>query len=67
MTRIQRDDCDAHHRGSAAFLIAYTPDGKRVVDALLPALRDPSPYVRNNASRVLAAMAHDHPEIAWQA
>ena len=57
-------DARARHRAHAAFLLAHIASGDRVVEHVLPAIRDPDGLVRNNALRVLAAIAHDHPEIA---
>jgi hypothetical protein len=55
---------DDDRRAAAAFLIAHLHDGNEVVAELLPALRDPSAGVRNNAMRVLQDIAHNHAEIA---
>lgn len=55
---------DEDRRAAAAYLIAHLHDGNEVVAELMPALRDPSSAVRNNAMRVLQDIAHHHPEIA---
>jgi hypothetical protein len=55
---------DEDRRAAAAYLIAHLQDGNEVVAELMPALRDPSSAVRNNAMRVLQDIAHHHPEIA---
>lgn len=47
----------ADQRALAAQVLAYAPDKRDVVPALLAALRDPSPEVRNNAVRALAVIA----------
>ena len=64
LLRILHRAKDEDRRAAAAFLIAHLPDGNEVVAELLPALHDPSAVVRNNAMRVLQAIAHDHGEIA---
>lgn len=49
-------------RASAAFLLAYSKDGKRVVDGLLGGVADPEDIVRNNVMRVLGDIAEYHSE-----
>lgn len=51
------------HRAAAAFLLAYSKDGKSIVERLVPSVRDTSDLVRNNALRVLGDIAEFHPEI----
>jgi hypothetical protein len=62
LIQILHEDPDAQHRAYAAFLLGFTQDGARVVKELIPACRDPSALARNNAMRVLAAIARFHPE-----
>lgn len=64
LVAVLREDLRAAHRGAAAFLLAHLASGPRVVEYLLPSIRDPDATVRNNAMRVLALIALDHPEIA---
>ena len=64
LVEILRTDRDAKARAAAAFLLAHIADGKRVVDLMLPSIDDESELVRNNAMRVLALIANDHPELA---
>lgn len=63
LAELLRRDRDPRRRGLAAFLLAFTTDGARVVRELAPACRDASPFVRNNALRVFAEMARHHPEV----
>jgi hypothetical protein len=60
---VLREDRNATHRADAAFLLAHISSGTRVVELMLPAIRDASPLVRNNAMRVLALISEHHPEI----
>jgi HEAT repeat protein len=56
---------DAEHRAIAAQIIAYAPDVRAVIRDLIDAQRDPSPNVRNDATRallIIAAYAQQHPE-----
>lgn len=58
---------DSGQREIAAMVLAYAEDKRSVLPALLAAVRDPSPGVRNNAVRalgVLASYAQDRPELA---
>lgn len=63
LAQILSGDARPDHRAAAAFLLAHLPDGARVVELMLPAIRDPEPRVRNNAMRVLAMAAMKDPEI----
>jgi len=56
-------DRDEGHRATAAFLLAFTKDGERLVKELASACKDPSSLVRNNALRVFAETARHHPEV----
>lgn len=49
-------------RASAAFLLAYLKEGRKVVGYLVDRIKDPSDHVRNNALRVLGDIAEFHPE-----
>jgi len=55
------DDGDENHRGAAAYLLAYGADRAEVVAALVPAIRDSSGLVRNNAMRVLVMLQEGAP------
>jgi len=59
---VQRDK-DAQHRAYAIFLLGFTSDGARIVRELIPSCRDENANVRNNAMRVFAEMARNHPEV----
>jgi hypothetical protein len=63
LVRILHEDRDVDHRGSAAFLLAHMRAGQDLVRELLPALRDPSELVRNNAMRVLSDVADHYPAL----
>lgn len=63
LATVLREDRRDEHRADAAFLLAHISSGPRVVALMLPAVRDPSTLVRNNAMRVLALIAQDHPEV----
>ncbi|MGZ7079486.1 MAG: hypothetical protein ACXVJT_08750 [Thermoanaerobaculia bacterium] len=57
---------DAGHRALAAQVIAYAPDVRTITADLLEAMRDPSPDVRNDATRALLAIAtysRQHPDV----
>jgi hypothetical protein len=64
LAAVLRDDNRRDHRAAAAFLLAHIASGERVVELMLPAIRDPDEIVRNNSMRVLALIADGHPEIA---
>jgi hypothetical protein len=64
LVAVLREDKRGPWRAAAAFLLAHIASGERVVELMLPAIRDPDPVVRNNTMRVLALMADNHPEIA---
>jgi hypothetical protein len=64
LATILRDDKRFVYRARAAFLLAHLASGDRVVQLELPAIHDPEELVRNNALRVLAKVAMNHPEIA---
>jgi hypothetical protein len=63
LVQVLRESGDEIARGAAAFLLAHLADGARVVELMIPAFRDPSEHVRNNAMRVVAMIATHHPEI----
>ena len=63
LAAVLREDRRAVHRAAAAFLLAHLPSGERVVELMLPSITDPDALVRNNAMRVLAMIAREHPEI----
>jgi len=64
LVAIVHRDTEAQHRAFAIFLLAFTVDGARVVREIVPACKDESSLVRNNALRVFAETAHHHPEVA---
>jgi hypothetical protein len=64
LAAIVHRDRDPQHRAFAIFLLAFTSDGARVVRELEPACKDESSLVRNNALRVFAETARNHPEVA---
>lgn len=53
-------DADPRRRAAALFALAYSPDGKLVVEASLNALRDPAEEVRGAGLQVLADVALYH-------
>lgn len=63
LAAILRDDFDEAHRAAAALLLAYQSDGADVVAQMVPAFRDSSSLVRNNAMRVVMDIAFYHPEV----
>jgi len=54
--RVLRESVDETERAIAAYVIAYAPDKKQILDDLLYAMRDPDDGVRNNAMRSLAGV-----------
>lgn len=63
LVQILRDDADVERRAHASFLLAYLPDGDRVVTEMVGATGDASSLVRNNAMRVLSEIARLHPDV----
>lgn len=63
LAEILTGDRRAEHRAAAAYLLAHLTSGPRVVELLLPAMRDPHELIRNNATRVLGMIAERHPEV----
>lgn len=63
LARVLHEDADEFDRAWAAFLLAHADDGARVVAAEVASFRDPSSLVRNNAMRVVALIAANHPEV----
>lgn len=63
LVAILHRDRDRQHRAFAAFLLAFTTDGARLVRELTPACKDADSLVRNNALRVFAETASHHPEV----
>ncbi|MGO9096497.1 MAG: hypothetical protein ACLQGV_14905 [Bryobacteraceae bacterium] len=53
-------------RIAAAWIAGYTPQDKAQIAALLGAVTDPNPIVRNNSIRVLAVLAFHDPNVARQ-
>lgn len=64
LIEILNKDKRADYRASAAFLLAYLPNGKKVVSALVDRIRDPDQVVRNNVLRVLGDISELRPEFA---
>jgi hypothetical protein len=52
-----RESSDSTHRAAAAYILAYAPKKKAVLNDLQFALQDPDPAVRSNAIRALEAIA----------
>lgn len=63
LAEILSRDADADHRAAAAYLLAYMADGPALVELMLPAFRDSSALVRNNAMRVIADISFHHAEV----
>lgn len=57
LLRVLRHAPEPADRATAAFLLGHLTDAQEIVDALLPCLRDPSSWVRNNSMRVLAQIS----------
>jgi hypothetical protein len=64
LAHVLRADRDPVKRAGAAFALAHAPDGARLVALMLEAMTDDSALVRNAAMRVLADIAHRHPDLA---
>lgn len=66
--RVLLEGKDPDARAAAAFLLAYAPTRDQAVGALLKAVRDPSPEVRNNVLRVLfkAQEGAERPVLPYQ-
>ena len=62
LASILSKDRRAEYRASAAYLLAYLKDGKKVVGYMADRIKDPEDLVRNNALRVLGDIAEFHPE-----
>lgn len=60
---ILKTDKRADWRAAAAYLVAYSKDGKKVVSMLVDRVKDPEPQVRNNALRVLGDIAEFHSDL----
>lgn len=54
LVKILKQDKDPQKRAAAAFLLAHIKDGQKLIEILIPSMRDPDPGVRNNVMRVLA-------------
>lgn len=66
LRQVLRSSSDSSHRALAAQVMAYGSDRQNIVRDLVPAVRDPSSVVRNNAMRALALIAlhaREHPEL----
>jgi len=62
LAKILKESGNDDYRASSAYLLAYLKDGKKVVDYLSDAIKDPDDLVRNNVLRVLGDIAEHHPE-----
>lgn len=62
LVEILAKDKRADYRASAAFLLPYMTDGRKIVAPLVERVQDPDPIVRNNALRVLGDIAEFNPE-----
>lgn len=62
LVEILKNDAAFDNRASSAYLLAYLPDGNKVISYMVDRIRDPSDLVRNNVLRVLGDMADGHPE-----
>jgi len=58
---VLRDSSDARQRALAAEVLGYVKDKQSVVPDLVAAMRDPSPDVRNNATRALVVFSRFSP------
>lgn len=63
LVEIQAGDQRPEYRAAATYVLAYHPDGKKVVSQMVERVRDPDELVRNNALRVLGEIAEFHPEL----
>ena len=66
LENVLKNSMNAEHRATAAQIIAYSLNRKKVVDDLLSAIDDPDETVRNNATRALSILAGYitmHPEL----
>ncbi|MCA9750741.1 MAG: HEAT repeat domain-containing protein [Gemmatimonadetes bacterium] len=59
LVRVLRYASEPGDRATAAFLLGHVESAQEIVDALLPSIRDPSSWVRNNAMRVLAQISRE--------
>lgn len=62
LSEIISKDKRPEFRASAAFLLPYETDGKKIVPLLVERSRDSDPIVRNNALRVLGEIAEFYPQ-----
>lgn len=66
LRRVLRESRFPLQRALAAQVLGYLPDKRVAIEALAPALTDPSPAVRNDAARalwIIASFAHDKPAL----
>jgi hypothetical protein len=59
LVRVLREDRDDFRRMSAVMLLAYHSSREQIVEALVPAVKDPFEGVRNEALRLLGAIQKD--------
>lgn len=64
LVQVLQGDQRLEHRAAAAYLLAHLASGPRVIEHLLPAIRDSHVLVRNNAMRVIGMSIDAHPELA---
>jgi len=62
LIQILTNDKRAFYRAASAYLLAYLPDGNKVISLMLSSINDPKALVRNNALRVLGDIAESHPK-----
>ncbi|MGD1898841.1 MAG: hypothetical protein ACFB16_18040 [Phormidesmis sp.] len=58
-----REDKNGEYRGYAAYLLAFTDHAQSYVKTITPSRKDPDSLVRNNAMRVIVAIARNYPTI----
>ena len=61
LIEILYNDARDQFRANAAFLLAYSEDGKELVEILRSRIKDSSFEVRNNVMRVFSEIARKHP------
>lgn len=67
LVEIQAKDKRPEFRGAACYLLAYGKDGQKIANLMVERIKDPQDLVRNNALRVLGAIAEFYPQFAINA
>ena len=62
---ILEKDINPQHRANAAFLLAHTGDGEKLINKLKNSVFDPEKVVRNNVIRVLSGMSTNHKQFDY--